>query len=282
MIQLGKKNILKVLRDTSVGMFLGDQEDNTNDVLLPNKYVPRNLAIGEDIEVFVYKDSEDRIVATTLTPLIQLGEFACLQVVAVSDSGAFLNWGLEKDLLVPHRQQNEKLQEGDWAIVYLYLDPSTDRLAASCKLGRYFEAENIALTEGQEVNLLAYKSTDLGLNVVINNQYSGLIYHNEIFKRVAWGDTFKGYIKQIRPEGGGIDVSLRPLGYQHVEPTAQTILEKLKANDGFLGLSDKSDAYDIMEMLEMSKKTFKKAVGLLYKQHLISLHDDGIRLINNS
>lgn len=275
-MQIGKKNTLKVLRDTSVGMFLGDEEGQ--DVLLPNKYVPRDQHLDVDIEVFVYKDSEDRLVATTLEPLVQLHEFACLKVVGVNNAGAFLDWGLEKDLLLPHKQQTDKLEVGDWAVVYVYLDENTDRLAASCKLNKFFEFENIELTQGQEVDLLVYKTTDLGLNVVINNKYTGLIYENEIFKRAAWGERLKGFIKNIRPEGG-IDVSLQQQGYQQIEPTAQLILEKLKANEGFLPLTDKSDPIAVAEVLEMSKKTFKKAVGLLYKQQLITLETEGIRLV---
>lgn len=275
MIKVGEINNLRVLRGTSVGMYLGDEEDN--DVLLPNKYIPDGLIVGDFIDVFIYRDSEDRIIATTLQPKINLNEFACLRVSAVSHFGAFIDWGLEKDLLVPFREQNKKLEVGDWAIIYLYLDQETERLVGSCKVNKYLEKENIDLKVGQEVDLLIFEKTDMGLNAVINNRYKGLLYQNEIFQRVAWGDNLKGYIKNIR-EDNRIDLSLQKQGYVNVEPNSQKILEKLKENEGFLPLNDKSESIDIMSMLEMSKKTFKKAVGALYKQKLITIEDDGIRL----
>ncbi|CAH0994882.1 Conserved virulence factor B [Emticicia aquatica] len=275
MLHLGVKNTLKILRGTSVGMFLGDDEEN--DVLLPKKYVPENAIVGDDIEVFIYKDSEDRIIATNLEPKIQLNEFACLQVKAVTAIGAFLDWGLEKDLFVPFREQNKKMEEGKWYAVYLYLDDETDRLVASCKVNRYFEKENIDLKIGQEVDLLIFEETDMGLNAVINNKYKGLIYENEIFQRVKVGSRTKGFIKNIR-EDKRIDLSLQKQGYENIEPNAERILNKLKSNNGFLDITDKSDANYVMYQLEMSKKTFKKAIGALYRQRIVRLEDDGIYL----
>jgi predicted RNA-binding protein (virulence factor B family) len=276
MLHLGIKNTLRILRGTSVGMFLGDDEDN--DVLLPKKYVPETAMVGDDIEVFIYKDSEDRIIATTLEPKIQLNQFACLQVMAVTQIGAFLDWGLEKDLFVPFREQNKKMEEGKWYAVFLYLDTETDRLVASCKVNRYFEKENIDLQIGQEVDLLIFEETDMGLNAVINNQYKGLIYENEIFQRIKVGTRTKGYIKNIR-EDNRIDLSLQKQGYENIEPNAERILAKLKANNGFLDITDKSDANYVMYQLEMSKKTFKKAIGALYRQRIVRLEEDGIYLI---
>jgi uncharacterized protein len=275
MLHLGIKNKLRILRGTTVGMFLGDDEEN--DVLLPKKYIPENAVVGDDIEVFIYKDSEDRIIATTLEPKIQLNEFACLQVKAVTAIGAFLDWGLEKDLFVPFREQNKKMEEGKWYVVFLYLDEETDRLVGSCKVNRYFEKENIDLEIGQEVDLLVFEETDMGLNVIINGKYKGLIYENEIFQRIKIGTRTKGYIKNIR-EDNRVDVSLQKQGYENVEPNAQRILEKLKANNGFLDITDKSDSNYVMYQLEMSKKTFKKAVGALYRQRIIRLEEDGIYL----
>ena len=275
-MNLGVKNTLRVLRGTSVGMYLGDAEGN--DVLLPKKYIPDDLIVGDDIEVFIYKDSEDRIIATTLEPKVHLNQFAYLQVMAVTGIGAFLDWGLEKDLFVPFKEQNKKLSTDDWCAVYVYLDEDTDRLVGSCKVNKFFEKDNIELEEGQEVDLLVFEETNLGLNAVINNKYKGLIYENEIFQRVKLGSRIKGYIKQIR-EDSRIDVSLQKQGYANVEPSAQKRLEKLKANEGFLDVSDKSDANYIMYQLEMSKKTFKKAIGGLYKQRLIRIEEDGIYLI---
>lgn len=276
MLHLGIKNTLRILRGTTVGMFLGDDEDN--DVLLPKKYVPENAVVGDNIEVFIYKDSEDRIIATTLEPKIYLNEFACLQVKAVTAIGAFLEWGLEKDLFVPFREQNKKMEEGKWYAVYLYLDEDTERLVASCKVNRYFEKENIDLQIGQEVDLLIFEETDMGLNAVINNKYKGLLYENEIFQRVKVGTQMKGYVKNIR-EDFRVDLSLQKQGYENVEPNAERILTKLKANNGFLDITDKSDANYVMYQLEMSKKTFKKAVGALYRQRIIRLEEDGIYLV---
>lgn len=275
MLHLGIKNTLRILRGTGVGMFLGDDEGN--DVLLPKKYVPENAIVGDDIEVFIYRDSEDRIIATNLEPKIQLNQFACLQVKSVTAIGAFLDWGLEKDLFVPFREQNKKMEEGRWYAVYLYLDEETDRLVASCKVNRYFEKENIDLQIGQEVDLLIFEETDLGLNAIINNKYKGLIYENEIFQRIKMGTRTKGFVKNIRDDNR-IDLSLQKQGYANVEPNAERILEKLKANNGFLDVTDKSDANYVMYQLEMSKKTFKKAVGALYRQKTIRIEEDGIYL----
>lgn len=275
MLHLGIKNTLRILRGTGVGMFLGDDEGN--DVLLPKKYVPENAIVGDDIEVFIYRDSEDRIIATNLEPKIQLNQFACLQVKSVTAIGAFLDWGLEKDLFVPFREQNKKMEESRWYAVYLYLDEETDRLVASCKVNRYFEKENIDLQIGQEVDLLIFEETDLGLNAVINNKYKGLIYENEIFQRIKIGTRTKGFVKNIRDDNR-VDLSLQKQGYANVEPNAERILEKLKANNGFLDVTDKSDANYVMYQLEMSKKTFKKAIGALYRQKIIRIEEDGIYL----
>jgi predicted RNA-binding protein (virulence factor B family) len=275
MLHLGIKNTLRILRGTGVGMFLGDEEGN--DVLLPKKYVPENAIVGEDIEVFIYRDSEDRIIATNLEPKIQLNQFACLQVKSVTAIGAFLDWGLEKDLFVPFREQNKKMEEGRWYAVYLYLDEETDRLVASCKVNRYFEKENIDLLIGQEVDLLIFEETDLGLNAVIDNKYKGLIYENEIFQRIKIGTRTKGFVKNLRDDNR-VDLSLQKQGYANVEPNAERILEKLKANNGFLDVTDKSDSNYVMYQLEMSKKTFKKAVGALYRQKIIRIEEDGIYL----
>lgn len=275
MLNLGVKNTLRILRGTGVGMFLGDAEGN--DVLLPKKYIPEDAIVGDDIEVFIYRDSEDRIIATTLEPKIQLNEFAYLQVKAVTQVGAFLDWGLEKDLFVPFREQNKKMEVDKWYVVYLYIDEDTDRLAASCKVNRFFEKENIDLTIGQEVDILVFEETDLGMNAIINNRYKGLIYENEIFQRIKVGTRTKAYVKNIRDDKR-IDLSLQKQGYANVEPNAERILEKLKANNGFLDLTDKSDANYVMYQLEMSKKTFKKAAGALYRQRIIRIEEDGIYL----
>jgi predicted RNA-binding protein (virulence factor B family) len=276
MLRIGTWNCLKILRGTSVGFYLGDESGN--DVLLPHKYIPEDAEVGMEINVFLYRDSEDRIIATTLKPLVEVNRFACLEVKAVSRFGAFLDWGLEKELLVPFKEQNQKLKEGDWAVVYLYLDESTDRLVASARVNRFLEKENIVLEENQEVEILVYERSDLGYNVIINHLYRGLIYENEIFQRISWGDTLKAYVKKIR-EDGKVDVSLQKTGYLNtVEPDAEKILTVLRNAGGILPYGDKSDPIDIQEVFGLSKKAFKRAVGNLYKQQFIDLAENEIRL----
>ncbi|GAB3013362.1 CvfB family protein [Spirosoma pulveris] len=283
MITIGRINTLTALRETSVGYFLGDLSDRrtqdfNNDLLLPNKYVPDTLSVDDDIDVFVYTDSEDRPIATTLTPAIQRDEFASLEVVAVTSAGAFLDWGLEKDLLVPHREQARPMEVGQWYVVFMYLDESTNRLVASSKVSRFLDEDVRDLQVGDEVQLLAYELTDLGVNVIINNRYKGLVYSNEIFRTVRPGDPLIGYIKNIRDDNR-VDVSLQRTGYENVEPNARRILATLKAENGFLPLTDNTSPEIIYETLEMSKKTFKKAIGTLYRERKIVLEEKGIRLV---
>lgn len=276
MIKIGKYNLLKVLRETSVGVFLGDNEGN--EVLLPQKYVPKETSIDDNIEVFVYRDSEDRLISTTLKPKIQLFQFAVLQVVMVNQVGAFLDWGLEKNLFVPFREQTVKMSKGRWYMVYLYLDEQTDRLVASSKINRFLSNEKLTVKEGDEVDVMIWETTDLGVNVIINDSHKGLIYHNEFFAQVEPGDLRKGYISKIRDDNK-IDVQLQMPGIANIEPSAARILEILKNHDCFLPLTDNSDPEEIARRLEMSKKTFKKAIGSLYKQRMIEIEKHGIRLI---
>lgn len=277
MIEIGKHNRLIVLRNTSVGLYLGDQEGQ--DILLPIKYIPEGIDIDDEIDVFVYRDSEDRLIATTLEPRIQLNGFASLRVKDVNDFGAFLDWGLEKDLMVPYREQTTRMRVGQYQIVYLYVDETTGRLAATNKLDRFLNDESEELKEGQQVDLLVWTETDLGYNVVINQKYKGLLYKNQIFSVVEPGDEVTGYIKHIR-EDKKIDVSLQQEGFANIEVNAQIVLDKLKKNKGFLALTDDSSPEEIMDELQMSKKTFKKAIGTLYKQKLIALEDKGITLLS--
>lgn len=283
MIKLGRINTLTALRQTSVGFFLGDLSDRRsqsfdNDILLPNKYVPDWLGVDDEIDVFVYNDHEDRPIATTLIPAIQRDEFAYLQVVHVSNAGAFLEWGLEKDLLVPHREQSRPMEVGQRYVVFMYLDEDTNRLVASSRVNRFLDPDVRDLYEGEEVRLLAYERTDLGINVIINNRYKGLVYANEIFRTIEPGDSLTGYIKHIRDDNR-VDVSLQKLGFENVEPNARRILATLKAEGGFLPLTDSSPPEQIYQTLEMSKKTFKKAIGTLYKERKIVLEEKGIRLV---
>ena len=276
MLFIGKYNYLTVQRVTSVGLFLADSEGE--EVLLPNQYLTDDMKLDDTLKVFVYNDSEDRPVATTETPKIIRNEFAYLEVKDVSEHGAFLDWGLLKDLFVPFREQSTPMQIGEWHVVFLYLDQKTSRLIASTKIDRFLDNERLTVAEGDEVEGLVYMKTDLGYNVVVNQYHRGLIYANEVFKDIQIGDTIKCYVKKIREENK-IDLSLQKQGYVAVEPETQKILDLLKKRDGFLNLSDNSDPEEIKKHLQMSKKVFKKAIGGLYRQGMIKIATDGIYLI---
>jgi hypothetical protein len=277
MINLGEYNSLVVLRSAEQGFYLGD--DSGESVLLPNRYIPQGAQIGDTLNVFIYNDSEDRIIATTLTPKITLNKFACLEVVTVTSHGAFLDWGLAKDIFVPFNEQSKKLEVGNHPIVFLYLDKITSRLAASAKINKFLNNETIEVKEKDEVDLLIAEITDIGVNVIINDHYKGILYQNEIFRKLQYGERVKGYIKKIRTDNK-IDVSLEKLGYEKVQSHEEKILAKLKDNNGFLKLNDYSSPEEITEMLEMSKKTFKKAIGSLFKQRKIRIEEKGIYLNN--
>lgn len=278
MLAIGQYNTLKILRDTKVGLFLGDGENEENDVLLPNKYVPKEFHIGDDITVFVYLDHEERPVATTLKPYVKLNEFAHLKVNYINKFGAFLNWGLEKDLFVPFKEQARPMEEGKRYLIYCFMDEKTNRMVASSKTQQFLNNDEITVENGEEVDLIVSHITDAGVNVIINEKHRGLAYKNEVYEDIKPGMRVKGYIKNIRPDGK-IDVSLRKLGVEAIEPSSQIILDELKSNRGYLGLNDNSHPEDIRTVLKMSKKVFKKAVGNLYRQKLIEIKDDGIYLI---
>lgn len=279
MFNLGKYNQLILHRFTSVGAYLGEPDAGHDDViLLPNKYLKPGMQEGDEVNVFVYLDSDERPVATTLEPYIKLGEFAELEVKQQTRVGAFLDWGLEKDLFVPYGEMVERMYVGEKYLVGLYLDEQSNRLVATPKIGKLLDQENIDLFLGQEVDLLIYNETELGFQVMINRKHGGLVYHNEVFREVEIGEETKGYIKQIRPDGK-IDVSLEPLGVASIEPNAQKVLDVLNQNRGKLGLSDKSSPEDIEAQLHMSKKLFKKAIGFLYKKKLIVIDKHEIRSV---
>lgn len=257
-------------------MFLSDVEGE--EVLLPNQYLTDEMQIGDTIKVFVYLDSEDRPVATTETPKIIRNQFAFLEVTDVTEHGAFMDWGLIKDLFVPFREQSTPMQLGEWHVVFLYLDQKSSRLIASTKIDRFLENERLTVAEGDEVDLLIFSKSDLGYNAIVNQYHKGLIYANEVFRDIHVGDSLRGYVKKIREENK-LDLSLQKTGYEVVEPTAQAILDQLKKANGFLNLSDNSSPEDIYKKLQISKKVFKKAIGGLYRQGLIKIGDDGIRLV---
>jgi len=273
MIELGNYNTLKILRETAVGLFLGD--DDVDDLLLPSKYVPDNFSIGDDLSVFCYLDYEERPIATTLKPLIKRNSFGFLRVAEVNDFGAFLDWGLEKHLLVPFREQQIKMIEGNSYVVYCYLDEKTFRLVASSRLDKFTMNEEISLNPKEEVDLLVSRRSELGWNVIINNKYNGLVFESEVYQPMNVGDSLKGYVKKIR-EDNKVDISLKPIGHLGLEPAAKQIFEKLELANGYIPLHDKSSPEDIQKMFQMSKKTFKKAIGTLYKERKIKIKSDGI------
>jgi hypothetical protein len=274
-MKIGHYNTLKIDRDTQVGLFLTDGKD---DVLLPNKYVPNVFEIGEEIIVFVYLDHEQRPVATTLEPYILLNEFALLRVNYVNQVGAFMDWGMEKDILVPFKEQARPMEKGKRYLVYLYMDEKTNRLVASSKTNQFLNNDALTVENGEEVELIVSHITEVGINVIINEQHKGLLYKDQVYDDIRTGDRLRGFIKNIRPDNK-IDVTLQKQGYESIEPNAEKILSELRASRGFLRLNDNSHPEDIKTVLKMSKKTFKKAIGALYKDKLIEIKDDGIYLI---
>jgi len=276
MITIGKKNKLKAIRNTNAGIYLSDGEGN--DVLLPNKYVPKTLGAEEEIEVFVYKDSEDRPVATTLEPYLMLDEFALLRVNEVAPFGVFMDWGMEKDLLVPFKEQSEKMYEGKEYVVYMYLDQETERLVGTTRMNRILNNETIDFEEGEEVEMMVYENNVLGYFVILEGKHKGLIYHNEVFKPILPGDIITGYIKKIK-ENNEIDISLQRIGFDNITEQTDLILNYLKDHRGFLELTDSSSPEQITAKLHMSKKTFKKSIGILYKKRLIRIEVDGVYLV---
>jgi predicted RNA-binding protein (virulence factor B family) len=275
MLQIGVYHTLKIDRETKVGLFLTNGKD---DVLLPNKYVPNDFTIGEDLTVFVYLDHEERPVATTLKPFISLNSFTVLKVSYINKFGAFLNWGMEKDLFAPFKEQARPMEKDKRYIVTMYLDKQTGRLAASSKINQFLDKEPLDVEVGQEVDLMVSHITEIGINVIINGKFRGLAYQNEVFETVSPGYKTKGYIKAIRPDGK-IDVSFQKQGFEAIDDSAQQVLEALKQNDGVLRLNDNSHPEEIKSVLKMSKKTFKKAIGSLYKQKLIDINNEGIQLV---
>ncbi|MGO9016239.1 MAG: S1 RNA-binding domain-containing protein [Dissulfurispiraceae bacterium] len=273
-LEIGRFNELKIKKETTIGVYL---DSDAGEVLMPRKYVPQEARAGDSIRVFAYRDSEDRLIATTLIPAAVVGEFAYLKVVAISRAGAFLDWGVQKDLLVPYSEQAAKMEVGKKYIVRIFLDERTQRITATTRISRFIEKENVDLREGETVALLAYRIADLGIKVIVNDRYFGMLYKNEVFEKMHIGDKAEGYVKRIRPDGK-IDVVLGTAGPADIEQAKVVILKALKEHKGFLPLGDHSAPEHIREIVHMSKKTFKKAVGGLYKKELIEIKEDGIKL----
>ncbi|HBY66837.1 MAG TPA: GntR family transcriptional regulator [Flavobacteriaceae bacterium] len=276
MINIGQYQTFTILRETDPGLYLGDGEEN--EILLPHKYKPETFEIGDKIQVFVYLDNEERPIATTLEPYVTLNEFAYLQCSDVNKYGAFMDWGLEKQLFVPFKEQARPMTAGSWYIVYLYLDDKTNRLVGSSKTNRFLDNSNVTIEKYEKVDILVTHLTDKGANVIVNGKHHGLIYIDEIFEDIRSGDRLKAYIKKVR-EDNKIDVVLQAPGYRSIEPNANYILDELKAAGGFLPLHDKSDPETIKNELGLSKKSFKKAIGSLYKDKQIVIKSDGIELV---
>lgn len=276
MLSLGEKQTLIIDRDTEPGLFLRNEEGD--EVLLPNKYKPDTFELGDSLEVFVYLDHEERPVATNLDPFVKLDEFGYLKCVEVSDLGAFMDWGLEKHLFVPFREQIGRMKEGYHYLVFCYLDEMTDRLVGSSKVDSFLSNSELTVSPFEEVDLIISNPTDLGWNVIINSLHKGLLFKGDVFQTLQTGDRVTGFIKKIRPDGK-IDVVLQRPGYRSIEPNTEELLAQLKINGGFLALTDKSSPEDIKEQLNMSKKSFKRALGTLYKQRAVDIQENGIRLI---
>ncbi|MCW5520426.1 GntR family transcriptional regulator [Aureitalea sp. L0-47] len=276
MLQLGQFQQLTILRETEPGLYLGNDEGD--EVLLPHKYKPESFEVGDSIDAFVYLDHEERPVATTLEPEIQLNQFAYLRCSDVNKFGAFMEWGLEKQLFVPFKEQARPMKVGNWYIVYMYLDDKTNRLTGSSKTKRYLDNTELTVKKFDEIDILVTHLTEKGANVIINGIHNGLIYLEDIFEDIRSGDRLKAYVKKVRHDNK-VDVVLQSPGYKSIEPNAQYVMEELEAAGGFMPLHDKSDPELIKDELGISKKSFKKAIGSLYKKKLISIEEDGIRII---
>lgn len=275
-IQLGRRNQLEVLREVDFGLYLDGGE--MGDILLPQRYVAEGTKVGDILDVFLYLDSEERLVATTQHPLVEVGQFAYLEVSWVNQYGAFLNWGLMKDLFCPFREQKMRMLQGNKYIIYCYVDEQTSRIVASAKVEKFLSKERPAYQPGDSVEALIQQKTDLGFKAIIDGRHSGLIYQNELFRELHTGDSVKAYVKQVRPDGK-LDIALQQQGQQNVTDFARQLFQYIfESDEGFCPFHDKSDAEDIYAEFKVSKKTFKKAVGDLYKRHLITIEPNGLRL----
>jgi len=272
---LGKYNQLEVVKEVDFGVYLDGGDDG--EILLPSRYVPEGCRPGDMLNVFIYLDNEERLIATTLQPLVQVDEFACLEVAWVNEYGAFLDWGLMKDLFVPFREQKMKMQKGHRYVIHAHVDEDSYRIMASAKVEKFLSKEMPSYQPGEEVEVMAWQKTDLGYKVIVDNQFSGLVYQKEIFKALEPGMKMPAYVRQVR-EDGKIDLTLQKDGMGKVGDFSAELLQYIKSQGGHTPLNDKSAAEDIYDTFGVSKKTFKKAVGDLYKKRLIVLVEDGIRL----
>ena len=276
MAEIGKINHLYVVKELDFGIYLDGGD--LGEILMPRQYVPEGTQPEDMIDAFIYLDSEDRLVATTLKPKAMVEEFALLEVVSVTQVGAFLDWGLPKDLFVPFREQRQPMEEGKKYLVYVYLDQNSKRIAASSKIEQFLDNIPVDYDVDEEVDLIIVNETDLGYNAIIDNSHLGILYKNEVFQELNPGDKIEGFIKKIRTDGK-IDLSLVKAGYEKISDFADRIIAELEKQDGFLSLTDKSSPEDIYKTFKFSKKNFKAAVGALYKKRMIALEENGIRLV---
>ncbi len=276
MVKIGEVNTLKVLRVVSIGAYL---EDGAEGILLPKRFMPEELKEGQDIPVFIYHDGEDRPIATTQHPKGVLGDIVKLKVVNVTPHGAFLDWGLMKDIFVPKSRQLTGMRLNGEYLVKIYLDEQTGRIAATEKIIPFLSNDVLTVKELEEVDLVVFRRTDIGYVCIINNQHTGVLHFNEIYRDISIGDKFRGYIKKIYPDENKIDLVAGRSGYKRVEDETDKILRMLSENDGYLPFHDKSDPDDIYSFFGMSKKTFKMTIGNLYKKQKISIEKNGIKLI---
>jgi predicted RNA-binding protein (virulence factor B family) len=278
MALVGRYNSLQVVKHTNFGLYLDGAQDG--EILLPNRYIPKDIPSEDEdwLNVFIYLDSDDKLIATTEKPKVQVGEFASLKVVEVNSIGIFLDWGLPKDLLLPYSEEKRPLKAGDYCVVHVYLDKHTRRITATTRLDRYLDKVPANYSVGQEVDLLVAEETAMGFKAIINNKHWGLIHKNEVFKFLRSGKQEKGFIKEVRSDGN-ISLSLQPVGEQLASSLNAKILDKLRENKGVLPVSDKSDPQVISNLFGVSKGNFKKAIGALYKQGQIVIHADRIELV---
>ena len=263
------------MKEVDFGMYLDGGEEG--EILLPSRYVPEDCNVGDMLNVFLYLDIDERLIATTLTPLVQVDQFAYLEVAWVNQFGAFLNWGLMKDLFVPFSEQKMKMQVGRSYVIHAHVDEESYRIVASAKVERYLSKGKPDYAPDDEVDILIWQKTDLGFKAIIDNKYSGLLYENEIFRALETGMQMKAFVKQVR-EDAKVDLILQKPGFEKIDDFSRTLLDYIKEHGGMIGLNDKSPAEEIYDVFGVSKKTFKKAVGDLYKKRLIVLHEKGITL----
>ncbi|WP_144208753.1 CvfB family protein [Shewanella donghaensis] len=276
MIQIGKSYSLEVVKQVNFGVYLNAEE--LGQVLLPNKFAPKGCQVGDMVDVFLYLDSEDIVIATTQTPYAEVGDFAYLEAIATGPFGAFLDWGLDKDLLLPFGEQHRHIEEGKSYLVYVHANKADERIMASAKVDKFLDKTPAEYKVGEEVDLIIGGSTDLGFKAIINHAHWGVLYQNEVFQRLSFGQSIKGFIKLVR-EDGKVDLILQKDSQQSFDKNAETIINKLHRSGGFLPLNDKTDSAIIYDQLAMSKKAFKRSIGGLFKAEQISIEPDGIKLL---